>query len=65
MKPDENDTTLERVTRYNLRERRDERDELRRVLSKIMARRVTGKVELDLSEGTPGEMVAREVVKSE
>jgi hypothetical protein len=60
---DANDTTLESVTRYNLRERRELRDELRRVLAKIAERRITGKVEIDLSEGTPGKMLAREVVK--
>jgi hypothetical protein len=60
---DANDSRLLNETRYNLRERRDERDELRRVLAKIILRRPTGEVKIDLSEGTPGEMVLLEVVK--
>jgi hypothetical protein len=56
----ENDETLERVRRYNLEEHRDE---LRRVLAKIIGRRITGKVEVDLSQGTPGDVRSREVVK--
>jgi hypothetical protein len=65
MKADKNNTTLEKVTRYNLRENLDARDELRRVLAKIVTRRVTGKIEIDLTEGTPAEMFSREVVKAE
>jgi hypothetical protein len=62
MSAEENSETIERVRRYNLCERRDERDELRRVLAKIVMRKVTGKVEVDLSEGTPGDMLVREVI---
>jgi hypothetical protein len=51
---------LERVRRYNLEEHRDE---LRRVLSKIIGRKLTGKVEIDLSQGAPGAMRSRETVK--
>lgn len=57
---EENDDRLERVRRYNLNEHRDE---LRRVLAKIIGRRLTGKVEVDLSQGTPGDMRSRETVK--
>lgn len=51
---------LERVRRYNLEEHRDE---LRRVLSKIIGRKLTGKVEIDLNQGAPGGIRSREVVK--
>lgn len=56
------DEGLERVRRYNLEEHRAE---LRRLLAKITGRRITGKVEIDLSEGTPGAMRSRETVKDE
>lgn len=61
MPGDEKDDGLERVRRYNLDEHRDE---LRRVLVKILRRRdLTGRVEIDLSQGSPGAMRSREVVK--
>ncbi|HEX7318660.1 MAG TPA: hypothetical protein VF297_32425 [Pyrinomonadaceae bacterium] len=57
---EENGDRLERVRRYNLDEHRDE---LRRVLAKIIGRRITGKVEVDLNQGAPGAMTSREVEK--
>jgi hypothetical protein len=60
MAGEEKDERLERVRRYNLEEHRDE---LRRVLAKIIGRRITGKVEVDLSEGSPGSIRSREVEK--
>jgi hypothetical protein len=41
------------------------RAELARVLAKIAGRKVTGKVEIDLSQGSPATVRSREVVKSE
>ena len=41
----------------------EHRDELRRVLAMIIGRRITGKVEIDLSQGAPCAMRSREVVK--
>ena len=56
MHVDEKDDRLERVRRYNLD---GHRDELRRVLAKIVGRRDnTGRVEIDLSQGAPGAMEA-------
>ena len=60
MPGDEKDDRLERVRRYNLD---GHRDELRRVLSEIIGRRITGKVEVDSNQGAPGDMRSREVVK--
>jgi hypothetical protein len=60
MPGDEKDDRLERVRRYNLD---GHREELRRILSEIIGRRLTGKVEIDLSQGSPGAMRSREVVK--
>jgi hypothetical protein len=57
------DDELERVRRYNNLE--EHRDELRRVLAKITLRKITGKVEIDLSEGMPGAMRSRESVRTE
>jgi hypothetical protein len=59
----EKERTLVSVERYNLREHRAERDELARLLAKITGRKITGKVEVDLNQGTPGAMTSREVVK--
>lgn len=41
------------------------RSELARVLAKIAGRKVTGKVEIDLSQGSPVTVRTREVVKGE
>lgn len=57
---EENSDRLERVRRYNLEEHRDE---LRRVLAKIIGRKITGKVEVDLHQGAPGAITSREVEK--
>jgi hypothetical protein len=57
---EENSDKLERVRRYNLNEYRAE---LARLLAKITGRKITGKVEVDLNQGTPGAMTSREVVK--
>jgi hypothetical protein len=43
----------------------EHRAELARVLAKITGRKVTGKVEVDLSQGSPATVRTREVVKSE
>lgn len=43
----------------------EHRAELARVLAKIAGRKVTGKVEIDLSQGSPATVRTREVVKSE
>jgi hypothetical protein len=43
----------------------EHRAELARVLAKIAGRKVTGRVEIDLSQGSPATMRTREVVKSE
>ena len=44
----------------------EHRAELARVLAKIAGRKVTGKVEIDLSQGSPATLKTREVVsKSE
>lgn len=60
MADEEKEGRLERVKPYNLGEHRDE---LRRVLAKIIGRRLTGKVEIDLSQGSPAAVRTREVVK--
>jgi hypothetical protein len=41
----------------------EHRAELARVLAKIAGRKVTGKVEIDLSQGSPATLKTREVVK--
>jgi hypothetical protein len=43
----------------------EHRAELARVLAKIAGRKVTGKVEIDVSQGSPATVRTREVVKSE
>lgn len=43
----------------------EHRAELARVLAKITSRKVTGKVEIDLSQGSPATVRTREVLKSE
>lgn len=43
----------------------EHRAELARVLAKVAGRKVTGKVEIDLSQGSPVTVRTREVVKSE
>ena len=43
----------------------EHRAELARVLAKITGRKVTGKVEVDLSQGSPATLRTREVVKGE
>jgi hypothetical protein len=60
MKSEEKDEMLESVKRYNLDEYRAE---LARLLAKITGRKITGKVEIDLNQGTPGAIRSREVVK--
>jgi hypothetical protein len=57
---EEKTKTLESVERYNLDAYRAE---LARLLAKITGRKITGKVEVDLNQGTPGAMRSREVVK--
>ena len=51
-----------REEEYNVGEHRAE---LARVLAKIIERKVTGRVEIDLSQGSPASLRTREVVKSE
>jgi hypothetical protein len=61
MDGEEKEDRLERVRRYNLGEHRDE---LQRLLAKITGRKITGTIELHLSQGTPaGAMTSREVEK--
>lgn len=43
----------------------EHRAELARALAKITGRKVTGRVEIDLSQGSPATVRTREVVKSE
>jgi hypothetical protein len=43
----------------------EHRAELARVLAKITERRVTGKVEIDLSQGSPSVVRTREIIKGE
>jgi hypothetical protein len=58
---EEHGDRLERVRRYNLDV--EHRDELRRILAKIIGRKIMGKVEVDLNQGTLGAMTSREVEK--
>lgn len=51
-----------REEEYNVREHRAE---LARLLAKITGRKVTGRVEIDLSQGSPASLRTREIVKSE
>lgn len=60
MADEEKDERVERIRRYNLDEYRGE---LQRLLAKITGRKITGRVEVDLNQGTPGDMRSREVVK--
>jgi hypothetical protein len=51
-----------REEEYNVGEHRAE---LARVLAKITSRKVRGRVEIDLSQGSPATLRTREVIKSE
>lgn len=53
---------IERVREYNPQEHRAE---LARVLAKITGQKITGRVEIDLSQGSPGALRTRETVKAE
>jgi hypothetical protein len=52
---------VERVRAYNVAEHGAE---LARLVAKITGRKVTGRVEIDLSQGSPGALRTRETVKT-
>jgi hypothetical protein len=52
---------VERVKAYDVAEHAGE---LARVVAKITGRKLTGRVEVDLNQGSPGELRTREAVKT-
>lgn len=63
--PAEKSERLERVKEYNLSGDAETRAARARLLARITGRKVTGRVEVDLSQGTPGTVRTRETVKTD